>query len=174
VSTIEPRKNHAMLYRVWQRLLEQGVPQQAGFKLVFVGRPGWQRDELIATIASDARLGARLLHLSTVDDGMLAELYHAAAFCLYASTYEGFGLPVVEALSYGRAVIGSSGGAVPEAMAGLGPVLDPADEDAWFRTMASWIIDPALVASYEARLATYRPPTWPEVARRYFDHAIFA
>jgi glycosyltransferase involved in cell wall biosynthesis len=168
VSTIEPRKNHALLYRVWLRLLDQGIPQAAGFKLVFVGRRGWDTDELIAAFSSDARVRDSLVHLTGVDDGALAELYGSAAFCMYASIYEGFGLPVIEAFSYGRAVIASRGGSIPEVVGDLGPCLDPADEEAWLATMAQWITDPAVVEAYEAKLTGFRAPTWSQVAARYF------
>jgi len=168
VSTIEPRKNHALLYRVWLRLLEQGIPQAGGFKLVFVGRPGWDTEELVAAFSSDARIRDSLVHLTGIDDGMLAELYASAAFCLYASVYEGFGLPILEAFSYGRAVIASRGGSIPEVVGDLGPCLDPSDEEAWFTTMAQWITDPATVEAYESRLARFRAPPWRHVTAQYF------
>jgi glycosyltransferase involved in cell wall biosynthesis len=168
VSTIEPRKNHKLLYRVWLRLLDRGIPQANEFKLVFVGRPGWQTEELIAAFSSDPRVRGSLIHLTGVDDGMLAELYRSAGFCLYASAYEGFGLPILEAFSYGRAVIASRGGSIPEVMRDFGPCLDPADEEAWFSTMAQWIGDPATVLSYETKIAGFRAPTWRQVAARYF------
>jgi glycosyltransferase involved in cell wall biosynthesis len=171
VSTIEPRKNHEMLYRVWLRLLAAGIPQARRFKLVFVGRPGWQTEKLIATFSSDPRVRGSLLHLTGIDDGTLAELYRSAAFCLYPSTYEGFGLPIVEAFSYGRAVIASRGGSLPEVVGELGPCLDPLDEEAWYATIAQWIADPATVEACEKKIATYRAPTWQEVSERYFDAA---
>ena len=171
VSTIEPRKNHALLYRVWLRLLAAGIPQEHRFKLVFVGRVGWLTEELIATFSQDRRVRGSLLHMTGIDDGTLAELYRSAAFCLYPSAYEGYGLPIVEAFSYGRAVIASSGGSIPEVMGELGPCLDPLNEDAWFATMAGWISDPAAVQAYEVKVAAFRAPTWRQAAERYFAAA---
>lgn len=171
VSTIEPRKNHALLHRVWLRLLDQGIPQAAGCKLVFVGRVGWNMDALVQDLAHNPRLQGNLLHLQDLPDGVLAALYREAAFCVYPSLYEGFGLPVLEAFSHGRAVIGSTGGALPEVMRDFGPLLDPEDEEAWTETMAQWITRPEIVAAHEARLADFRPTSWPEAARRYFERA---
>ncbi|HEY0439246.1 MAG TPA: glycosyltransferase [Xanthobacteraceae bacterium] len=171
VSTIEPRKNHAMLHRAWLRLLERGIPQAAGFKLVLVGRVGWNMDALLREWREDPRLAGNLLHLQGLSDAALAALYGGAAFCVYPSLYEGFGLPVLEALAHGRAVIGSDRGALPEVMQDFGPMLDPDDEQGWTETMAQWITQPEIVAGYEARLAHFRPTTWEEAARRYFSRA---
>ena len=132
VGTIEPRKGHGMLIRVWRRLLAAGIPQRHLFKLAFVGRRGWMVDDLFPQIDELSR-GGTLVHLADVSDGELTGIYRACAFCVYPSLYEGFGLPIVEAFSFGKAVIASTGGAVPETAHGLAPCLDPTDEDAWFR-----------------------------------------
>jgi glycosyltransferase involved in cell wall biosynthesis len=164
VSTIEPRKNHALLIEVWRRLLARGVPQQTGFRLVFVGRPGWMVDEVLAELADPSRFGGTLLHLPRADDAVLSSLYAAAGFCLYPSRTEGFGLPVVEAFAHGRALIASTGGAVPEAAAGLAPCLDPDDAAAWEAEMARLMQDGAARRAAEARVvAGYRPRGWAEV-----------
>jgi glycosyltransferase involved in cell wall biosynthesis len=165
VSTIEPRKNHALLLEVWRRLLARGVPQRTGFRLVFVGRPGWMVAPLLAEIADPSRFAGTLLHLPRADDAVLAGLYAHAGFCLYPSRTEGFGLPVVEAFAHGRALVASTGGAVPEAAGGLAPCLDPDDTDAWEAEMARLILDPDARRAAEARVvAGYRPRGWDAVA----------
>ena len=172
VSTIEPRKGHDLLYRVWVRLLEAGVPQAADFKLVFVGRPGWMVDELEAALRTDPRLAGSLLILAQVSDAALDGLYRAAAFCVYPSRYEGYGLPVVEAFARGKAVLVGAGGALAEVAGGLSPALPPRDEDAWFETLRRWIEDPGARAPFEAAIAKdFRHATWDEAARRFFDAA---
>ena len=165
VSTIEPRKGHRLLVEVWRRLLARGVPQHAGFKLVFVGRRGWMVDDLLSEIGDAAAFDFTLLHLADSDDAELAGLYRAAAFCLYPSVYEGFGLPIIEAFSHGKAVIASTGGAVPETVGGLSPCLDAADPAAWEAMLARWIEDPLARAGYEARIRDgFSHPSWPEAA----------
>ena len=118
VSTIEPRKGHRLVYRVWLRLIAQGVPQATGFKLVFAGRPGWMVDNLLANIRSDTQTAGQILMIHDADDDMLAALYDGAAFCVYPSLYEGYGLPVIEAFSHGKAVLSSNGGALSELVQG--------------------------------------------------------
>ncbi len=156
VSTIEPRKGHTLLLEVWERLLARGIPQRHGFRLVFVGRsgwqaPGWNRDAVMRKIDALSR-DATLLHLQGVGDAELDALYRNAAFCLYPSLYEGFGLPIIEAFARGKAVIASTGGAVPETAGDLAPCLDPTDATAWEQLLGDWITRPELSAAYEARI----------------------
>ena len=102
VSTIEPRKNHRLLRRVWLRLIERGIVVPTEFKLVLVGREGWQAKEFLAEVVADPRLAGSIIYLPNISDDVLAQLYQKAAFCVYPSLYEGFGLPVREALACGR------------------------------------------------------------------------
>lgn len=165
VSTVEPRKGHAMLLRVWRKLLARNIPQRNNFRLVFVGRPGWMVEDVLDEIGKASADGT-VLWLKNIDDNELDNLYRAAAFCLYASCYEGFGLPIIEAFAHGKAVIASSGGALPETVGGLSPCLDPADETAWEETMAEWIDRPQVRADYEARIRTeFSHMNWPDAAR---------
>lgn len=169
VSTIEPRKGHRLLATVWRRLLAAGVPQASGFRLVFVGRPGWMVDELMREL-SEPPLAGSLAVLSGLDDATMTALYRNAAFCCYPSAYEGYGLPVVEAFHFGKAVLASSGGALPELVGGFSPCLDPADEDAWYAAMKQWIEDAKARASFERKIRTdFRHPNWDEAAAIFFQ-----
>ena len=170
VSTIEPRKGHGMLIKVWRRLLAAGIPQRHRFKLVFVGRRGWLVDDVLRQIDDLRGSTGTLVHLTDVSDSELVGMYQACAFCTYPSRYEGFSLPIVEAFSYGKAVIASTGGTVPETVNGLSPCLDPADEDAWYDEIKLWIEDPLARAPYEARIRqSFRHPDWEHAAAQFFD-----
>lgn len=170
VGTIEPRKGHEMLIRVWRRLLAAGLPQRHRFKLVFVGRSGWMVDALLRLIGDPAEFERTLFHLEHMSDDELNAMYAAAAFCLFPSRYEGFGLPILEAFSHGKAVLASTGGAVPETVGNLSPCLDPTDEEAWFTQLARWIEDSGARAPYEARIReSFSHPDWEAAAAQYFD-----
>jgi len=170
VSTLEPRKGHELLYRAWLDLLATGVPQAQDFKLVFVGRVGWMTDELAAALRSDARLAGSLIHLSQVSDAELDSLYQHAAFCLYPSLYEGFGLPLVEAFAHGQTVLSSNAGALAEVAGEFALTLDPRDEAAWREHLRRWIEDPAARAPYEAAIAArFSPRGWDQAARETFE-----
>lgn len=164
VSTIEPRKGHAMLRRVWRRLLARGVPQARRFRLVFVGRPGWMVDDLLAALAGGGP-DSMLLHLDNVDDAGLGTLYAHAAFCVYPSQYEGFGLPVIEAFARGKPVLASTGGALPETVGDRFPCLPPDDEGAWERVIAEWIEHPPESAGPIGH------PDWAEASAAILDRA---
>jgi glycosyltransferase involved in cell wall biosynthesis len=169
VSTIEPRKGHRLLLSVWRRLEAAGIPQAAGFKLVFVGRRGWLVDDLMRDLETAPCFGKSLLLLSDVGDADLASLYRNAAFGLYPSLYEGYGLPVVEMFQYGKPVLASSGGALKEVVGAFSPCLDPRDENAWFEAIGAWIADPAARAPYEAALRErFSHPTWQQAAAEFF------
>jgi len=168
VSTIEPRKGHRMIYRVWLQLLAEQVPQKSGFQLVFVGRPGWMVDDLMRDLKSDPRLRGTLRVLDFAGDDELAALYDAAAFCVYPSVYEGFGLPVVEAFARGKAVLASKGGALAETVGAFSPCLDPHDQELWYAMMKCWILEPAARAPYEAAIrARFKPQPWVATAAQF-------
>jgi glycosyltransferase involved in cell wall biosynthesis len=172
VSTIEPRKGHRLVYDAWVKLLAAGIPQRSRFKLVFAGRAGWMIGDLMRDLRSDPRIAGTLLVFTDADDAKLATLYRDAAFCLYPSQYEGFGLPVVEAFRHGKAVIASTGGAIPEVVGDFSPCLDADDAGAWLRELQSWIEEPAARAVYEERIRTaFRHPDWDESARAFFGLA---
>jgi glycosyltransferase involved in cell wall biosynthesis len=172
VSTIEPRKGHGLLCRVWARLRAQGVVGSNGFKLAIVGRPGWNADAILRELRAEAEHGTIRL-FAGADDALLAALYDGAAFCVYPSMYEGYGLPIVEAFARGKAVIASNGGAIPEIAAAFAPCLDPTDEEAWLTHLRRWIIDPASRRGYEDKIrAEFRPVSWEEAGRLFFRAAL--
>jgi len=169
VSTIEPRKGHEMLLSVWKRLLQAPACQETRFNLVFVGRKGWLVDELLDRFESEPCVGVSLHILTNIDDRALAQLYANAAFCVYPSVYEGFGLPIVESFRHGKAVLASTGGAIPEVVAGMSPCLDPLNEDLWFDTILNWIENPELRKPYEAAIRARGERSWSEMGKEFFD-----
>jgi glycosyltransferase involved in cell wall biosynthesis len=171
VSTIEPRKGHAFLLSIWQRLLSAGIPQRHDVRLVFVGRIGWLVDDLAVELAANTGQDLRLHHYAHVDDETLSALYANAAFCVYPSEYEGFGLPIVEAFGHGKAVIASDKGAIPETVGTFSPCLPARDEQRWYETMATWIADPAAREGYEHAIRIgFRHRTWNDAAEEIFGY----
>jgi glycosyltransferase involved in cell wall biosynthesis len=170
VSTIEPRKGHRVIYEAWVKLLETGIPQRSRFKLVFAGRKGWMVDDLMRDLQNDARIAGTIVMLHDASDATIAALYRDASFCLFPSLYEGYGLPLVEAFRHGKAVMASTGGALPEVAGDFSPCLDPTDTEAWRRMLAAWIEEPAARLPYETRIRTsFRPRMWDEASREFFS-----
>lgn len=101
VGSIEPKKNHLKVIEEFERLWLEGV--QAN--LVLVGRAGWKDKEIRRTLMSNPHLHANLVWLDGCDDNDLTLLYRRATAVIQASEAEGFGLPIIEALSMGTPVL---------------------------------------------------------------------
>jgi glycosyltransferase involved in cell wall biosynthesis len=123
VGTIEPRKNYERLIEAFaQATRRQGGPPQ----LVFAGRRGWLYDGILEA-ASRAQVAGRVRFLGYVPDNQLPALYRAAAALVMPSLYEGFGIPIVEAMACGTPVICSTAGALPEVADNAALFVDPLD-----------------------------------------------
>lgn len=123
VGTLEPRKNLPRLVDAYSRL-EQDI--QADHPLLVVGPAGWEMGETSAALRS---LGERCRVLGYVSDATLAELYRRCAVFCYPSLGEGFGLPVLEAMTTGAAVITSNVSSLPEVGGDAVEYVDPRDPE---------------------------------------------
>lgn len=169
VSTIEARKNHALAFRAWRRLLDELGPERVP-TLVFAGRIGWMVADLMQQIENAGHLGGKLVIVENADDATLAALYAGARFTLFPSHYEGWGLPVSESLSFGKVCIASSAAAVPEAGGDVCLYHAPDSVTEAVTLYRRAITEPALVPAMEARIRTeYRPTPWSETARAVLD-----
>lgn len=130
-GTLEPRKNVALALEAFAALppgLREEMP------LVLAGAPGWRMESLPAALS---RLGihSQTRLLGYVPDRVLASLYSACTALVWPSLYEGFGLPPLEAMACGAAIIASSATSLPEVVADAGLLLDPHDAPAWSDAM---------------------------------------
>jgi len=155
VGTVEPRKNHALLLRAFDRL----EAKDAG--LVIVGRKGWMADDVLAAVTGHPEFGKRLFWYETLDDQALALYRHAYASVL-PSQYEGYGLPVVEALCQGCATIISDAGSLPHVAAGAAEIFPRQDGEALFGILDRLYRDPGYHAELRKRAASFRPTSWRE------------
>ena len=159
VSTIEPRKGHQLVQKVWNRLLQEEIPQRLDTALFLVGRTGWLLDDLTRIL----RTTDRLQILENVSDRELHGLYTKADFCIYPSQYEGYGLPVVEALGRKKPVLAANVGIVPELHTSLLKRVPANDEDAWYEAIKAWLEKPPDLGD-----AHFEHPTWQEAAAESF------
>ncbi len=136
VGTLEPRKNLAMLLRAFAAIRDE-VPH----RLVLVGPEGWLNDELHDT-ARELELGDRLLMTGFADDETLGGWYSSADLVAYPSRYEGFGLPLLEAMACGAPVLASDNSALPEVGGDAAVYVDPGDAGAWAAAMLDLLNDP--------------------------------
>jgi glycosyltransferase involved in cell wall biosynthesis len=106
VGTLEPRKNYATLLEAIRR--NSAIPP-----LVIVGAVGWNSRGILSLVR-DAERNGRARYLGRIDDEELAAVYRAARIMVYPSLYEGFGLPVLEAMACGCPVLCSWSSSMPE------------------------------------------------------------
>jgi glycosyltransferase involved in cell wall biosynthesis len=143
VGTLEPRKNLERLVAAWGRLPDA---LQSAHQLALVGPRGWD-DEPILRAAAEG--GARLL--GRVEDADLAALYAGCAAFAYPSLYEGFGLPVLEAMAAGAPVVTSSVSSLPEVAGDAALLADPYDTGAIAAALTRVLTEPALAADLRER-----------------------
>ena len=157
VGTFEIRKNHRLLIDIWKELLPD---PKFDLDLVIVGMPGWSVDDVVEGLEGLSYFGSRILWFKQMSDAGLSWLYEHALVVLFPSLYEGWGLPVVEALQHGRPVIASNRGATPEAGFGLATILDPDDRAAWCAAVLA-------VSRASAKVVEIEPgslPDWDDAA----------
>ncbi len=123
VGTLEPRKNLPRLVRAFARLDDPEL------HLVIAGRRGWLYEEIFATVERPG-LQNRVQFLDFVADADLPALYNLARAFVYPSLYEGFGLPVLEALACGTPVVTSGVSSLIEVAGEAAVLVDPLDEAA--------------------------------------------
>lgn len=169
VSTIEPRKNHRMLYQAWDECIRTRQVDPDRDRLVFVGRRGWAVDDLLWEIETNPLTRDTVVLLHDLSDAQLTILYRTCAFVLFPSLYEGFGLPLAEALSYGKLCVSTEAGALAELGGDLVMRLDPKDTLAWSSTIARLMTSPSEIGEWETRIrGTYRPTKWDDAAKSFF------
>lgn len=165
VGTVQPRKNYELLVRAFR-----AVAESRPHRLVIAGGRGWLSEGLTAEIARQGLAGR--VHLTGfVDDADLPALYSAADLFVFPSLYEGFGLPLLEAMACGVPVISSNASSLPEVAVTDGQaaaiLLSPDDEAAWTEAMLRLTEDVAerrrLIAAGQAQAQRFR---WATAARQ--------
>ena len=160
VSTIEIRKNHRLLVRVWKRLVERHGADRVP-ALVFVGMLGWSFEELLADLAASDFLDGKIVMLRGLSNAELQEAYRGCLFTVFPSFCEGWGLPIAESLEHGKFCIASNRTSIPEVGGNLADYFDPANEEDALAKIERPLLDPAYLAAREAQVrAEYRRRTW--------------
>ena len=158
VGTIEPRKNHALLYHVWDRLVERHGERAP--VLVLVGMAGWGVTDVLSRMRGNPRVADHIVLFNELSDEGLMWLYRHCLFTVYPSFVEGWGLPVVESMALGKPCIASNAASIAEASQGLLPLLDPLDFPGWLAQVERWAFDRQALAAATKALEGFRPHSW--------------
>jgi glycosyltransferase involved in cell wall biosynthesis len=159
VGTVQPRKNYTRLIRAFASL-------RAEAQLLIAGGKGWLYEEIVA----EAEEHEAVHLLGFVEDEDLPALYRNAALFAFPSLYEGFGLPVLEALACGTPVVCSDASSLPEVAGNAALLVDPLDIDVLTEAMARVLGDADLRQAMIARgLQQAARFTWERAARQLLD-----
>lgn len=124
VGTLEPRKNIFTIINSFRKILYY----YPNIKLVIVGKKGWLYQEILKKVRNE-RLQGNVIFTDYVKDEYLPALYKGAKAFLFPSLYEGFGIPVLEAMTVGCPVITSNLSSLPEVAGNAGILINPLDEE---------------------------------------------
>ncbi len=159
VGTIEARKNHLTALHAWRELSDRLGPESVP-DLLCAGRVGWGAAQFLRELNEDPVLREKV-HLPThdVSDADLYRLYRDCEFTIFPSLAEGWGLPVSESIAFGKPVICSDAGPLPEAGGAAAIYVTPGDPHELanaVQTLLSGAIDPEL----EQRIQAHKQVTW--------------
>lgn len=137
VGTLQPRKNLGQLLQAFARARAQGLEET----LVLAGKPGWRAEEIMARAQ---KLGDAVCLGHYVAPQHLPLLYQGATALVFPSLFEGFGLPLLEAMACGAPVIAARSSSLPEVVGDAGLLVDPLDTEELASAMLRLAQDPHL------------------------------
>jgi glycosyltransferase involved in cell wall biosynthesis len=167
VGDLQPRKNHLGLIHAFEELVR--TYPQLPHHLVIVGKETWYAPTVRA-VAKRSQVHDRIHFTGFVDDDQLHHLYGACDLMVYPSFYEGFGLPIVEAMACGRAVACSNTSAMPEVADSAALLFDPNSRHEIVSSMRDLLLNPELRSRME-RLGAQRATlfSWEKNAAQTLD-----
>ncbi len=159
VGTIEPRKNHLLLFNIWRRFAnDHGTTAP---RLLIIGQRGWENENVIDMMERCTALKGLVEEHSSVSDEALIRLIRGARALLLPSFAEGYGLPVAEALAMNVPVLCSDLPALREVGQDVPEYLDPLDGLGWQAAILDYMTDTSArrLAQLE-RMTHWRAPSW--------------
>jgi glycosyltransferase involved in cell wall biosynthesis len=162
VGVIEPRKNLPALLQAFGKLAQEGLPHH----LVVAGGKGWMYDQVFQMVA-ESKLQDRIHFIGHVSHDDLPGIFNLAEAFVYPSLYEGFGIPVLEALACGTPVVTSDISSIPEITGDCALLVPPSDQEALTHAMRRILDDQSLREDLARRgLERAAGFTWRHTARR--------
>lgn len=164
VSTIEIRKNHLFIARVWQKLLARHGPDRVP-TLVLVGRFGWKTQPFADFLRDTRNLDGKIVVRSNLSDGDLDRAYARCLFTVFPSLLEGCGLPVAESLAHGKVCVAADTTSIPEVGGQAADYFDPANEESALSAIERVLFQPGYREAREDWIrGNYRPRSWGDAA----------
>jgi hypothetical protein len=165
VGTFEIRKNHQLLYYAYKEAKQRGIKLP---KLVIVGRRGWLTEDLAYVIHNDPDVNKQIVILRNTSDSHLSWLYENCRFTVYPALYEGWGLPIAEALSYGKVCIASNTSSMIEIAPDLVEHFSPYDSSACLELMQKYSEDNKSLREKELQIHDkYGKYSWRDTYKQF-------
>lgn len=173
IGTIEGRKNHAMILKLWQEICEdyRENARVSPPSLVIIGQRGWECDDAVQILDHDPSISLSVNELANCSDhDLLRYLAHAKAL-LFPSFAEGYGMPLMEALDQLTPVIASDLQTFREIAGDIPDYLPSDDAQGWKKLIMEYAADKpdGLRAKQLERISGFRAPEWPDHFRKV-DH----
>jgi glycosyltransferase involved in cell wall biosynthesis len=161
LGTIEPRKNHLLLLNVWRELVQRLGP--AAPTLVIVGQRGWECEQVADMLDRCLALRGHVKEIPRCTDAELGHWLQHARALLFPSFVEGYGMPLVEALSVGTPVVASNLSVFAEVAGDVPDVLSPIDGEGWLQAVLDYSAESSpRRATQLQRMVSYRVSTWDD------------
>ncbi|PKL31189.1 glycosyltransferase family 1 protein [Candidatus Saccharibacteria bacterium HGW-Saccharibacteria-1] len=157
VSTVEGRKNHAAFFYALKEAKRRGVDLP---KIVIVGRDGWLTDDIRYIMKHDLDAQENIILLNNIDDNELSWLYKNCLFTVFPSFYEGWGMPIAEALSYGKLCLSSNTSSMPEIAGDLIDYFSPYNTGEILDCIIKYLDPDARLKKEEQISSNYRQTSW--------------
>jgi glycosyltransferase involved in cell wall biosynthesis len=169
VGTIESRKNPELLYHLWRNLaLKLGLDSLP--TLVLIGGRGFGSTDTLYKIENDPLTKRHIKIIENVSDAALAWYYQNCLFSLYPSHYEGWGLPVAEALGFRKNTITSRGTSMEEISKDSLHLASSESLQEWLNLTEKLICDPDYRHNFETKIAAnFKPTSWKESCKQFND-----
>ena len=167
VGTVQPRKNLVTLVKAWKILRDRAAPCP---QLVVAGARGWKNSQLDETIRRLGLTGDQIRFLGVVPEEDLPVLYSGSSVFVFPSLYEGFGLPLLEAMACGVPVIASNTSSVPEVVGDAALLVAPTEPEAFAEAVLRLRSDDNLRrAKVEKGLSRAAGFSWRRAAAQLLD-----
>lgn len=164
VGTIEPRKNHEMLYRAYEIKFSEGKLDKMP-TLFIAGKAGWKTSNFLDIINRDARFNGKII-IDSPTDQELDILYQNCAFTVLPTFYEGWSLTLPESLSYGKMCITSDAPPLKEVGRDMLPYINPLDTQKWSDEILNFFQNPNKIMDFENKIRSqWHAKTWLDSAR---------
>lgn len=162
VSTIEPRKNHTLLYYTYKLAHERGVTLP---KLLIVGRVGHDTSEIIKLLQKDPEVNQVVSIENNVNDSDLNWLYQNCKFAIMPSFYEGWGMSVIEGIARGKSAVTANTSSLLEMPDDCVIRFNPASTDECLEAIQK-MATPATLKKYRAAVKKYKSHSWDDSYRQ--------